>query len=109
MISRAAGMNAFFIVGRIVSEPQLKRSQTGTSVCSVDLEVERPFRNSSGEIDSDIIRVDVWRGAAETLAGAGRINSWIAVRGRIQTRTYEKEGQSWTSYGFIAERIEYLR
>lgn len=81
----------------------------GAAICSVDLEVECPFKNSEGVIESDIIRIDVWRGAAETLASAATKNSWIAARGRIQTRTYEKEGQKWTSYGFIAERIEYLR
>lgn len=109
LISRAEEMNTFFVVGRVVSEPELKRSGMGAAVCSVDLEVERPFKNSEGVIESDIIRVDVWRGAAETLTSAARINSWIAARGRIQTRTYEKEGRTWTSYGFIAERIEYLR
>ena len=102
-------MNTFFVVGRVVSQPELKRSGMGAAICSVDLEVERPFKNSEGVIESDIIRIDVWRGAAETLASAATKNSWIAARGRIQTRTYEKEGQKWTSYGFIAERIEYQR
>lgn len=102
-------MNTFCLVGRIVSEPELHETSAGVSVCSVDLEVDRPSSAGGSRADTDRIRIDVWRGAAQTLASAARINGWIAARGRIQSRRYEREGKTWTAYGFVAEKIEYLQ
>lgn len=101
-------MNQFCLAGKIASMPQLKTGAQGWKSCSVLLEVERPFANSRGEFESDLLNLEVWRGAAETLSACARINSWITARGRIQSRVCEKEGRSWTSYTLIAEKIEYI-
>lgn len=102
-------MNTFCLVGRIASEPELHETSAGVTVCSVDLEVDRSSSAGGSRADTDRIRIDVWRGAAQTLASAARISGWVAVRGRIQSRRYEREGKTWTAYGFVAEKIEYLR
>lgn len=101
-------MNQFCLAGKIASLPQLKSGPQGWKTCTVTLEVERPFANTFGDFESDLISLDVWRGAAETLCACARINSWITARGRIQSRVCEKEGRSWTSYTLIAEKIEYI-
>lgn len=55
-----------------------------------------------------MISLEVWRGAAETLSACAQVNSWITAKGRIQSRIYEKEGKTWTSYTLVAEKIEYI-
>lgn len=101
-------MNQFCLAGKVARLPELKTSPQGWKTCSVDILVERPFANSRGEFESDLISLVVWRGAAETLAACASLNSWITAKGRIQSRLCEQDGRSWTSYTFIAEKIEYI-
>lgn len=97
-------MNQFCLAGRIASIPELKTSPQGWKNCQVMLEVERPFANARGEFESDLISLEVWRGAAETLSACAKINSWITARGRIQTGRQE----SMPHVRFVAETIEYI-
>ncbi len=101
-------MNTFCLVGKIARLPKLEESPQGWKTCTVQMEVERPFANSSGVFETDLIDVEVWRGAAETLTAAARQYSWISARGRIQARMKEHNGQQIPSYQFIAEKIEYI-
>lgn len=101
-------MNQFCLAGKIARIPQLKTNPQGWKSCNVILEVERPFANSRGEFESDMISLEVWRGSAETLSACAQVNSWITAKGRIQSRIYEKEGKTWTSYTLVAEKIEYI-
>ncbi|MBF0578826.1 single-stranded DNA-binding protein [Erysipelotrichaceae bacterium RD49] len=102
-------MNQFCLVGKIASLPDLAVSKSGWKSCNVLLEVERPFTNSKGIYESDLINLEVWRGAAETLCAAARLGSWITARGRIQaSRPHEREGTSNPCYTLVAEKIEYI-
>lgn len=101
-------MNQFCLAGKIASMPELQTSPQGWKNCLVTLEVERPFANSRGEFESDLISLEVWRGAAETLATCAKVNSWITARGRIQTRTVLRDGVHCPNYHFVAETIEYI-
>lgn len=101
-------MNQFCLAGKIASIPELKTSPQGWKSCNVQLEVERPFANARGEFESDLLSLEVWRGAAETLASCAKINSWITAKGRIQARTIHKDGRLVTGYTLVAEKIEYI-
>lgn len=101
-------MNQFCLVGKIASLPELKTSPQGWKTCQVELEVERPFANAKGEFETDVISLEVWRGAAETMSACASLDSWISARGRIQSRTVEKEGRRYINYQMVAEKIEYI-
>lgn len=99
-------MNQFCLVGKIASIPQLKTNPQGWKSCDILLEVERPFANSKGEFESDLISLEVWRGAAETLTNCAQLHSWISAKGRIHTKN--KKGSKQSNYVLIAEKIEYI-
>lgn len=101
-------MNQFCLVGKITNIPELKTSPQGWKTCQVELEVERPFANAHGVFETDVICLEVWRGAAETLTSCAGVDSWISARGRIQSRTVEKDGRRFTNYSMVAEKIEYI-
>ena len=101
-------MNQFCLVGKVDRIPELTPNAPGWKTCTVTMEVERPFANQKGEFESDLIDIDVWRGAAETLVSCARLDSWITAKGRIQTRVREKNGHRYLNYSFIAEKIEYI-
>lgn len=102
-------MNVFCIVGKIVELPKLKEAQSGVKVCNVALQVERPFANSEGIYEYDLISIEVWRGLAETLCKVSKIDDWISVKGRIANRPIEKDGRVYNNYTFIAEKIGFLQ
>lgn len=101
-------MNQFYLVGRIAALPQLQTNPAGWKTCNILLDVERPFANSHGSYESDLLSIEVWRGAAETLCATAQISSWVTIRGRIMTNRnkYEKEGKR--IYNLVAEKIEYI-
>lgn len=102
-------MNLFCIVGKIEELPTLKQTTNGIKTCNVVLRVERPFANSEGIYESDLISVEVWRGLAETLCSTSAVGNLLAVKGRIVSRIYEKEDRKYYNYAFIAEKIDFLK
>ncbi|MDK6514545.1 single-stranded DNA-binding protein, partial [Klebsiella oxytoca] len=75
-------------------DPDLRTTESGISVATFTLAVDRQFSNSQGEREADFINCVVWRKAAENLANFTSKGSLIGFQGRIQTRSYDnKEGQ----------------
>lgn len=60
-------MNLFCVVGQVAEIPTLKETVSGIKVANVLLKVQRPFANSEGVYEFDLIPVELWRGIAETL------------------------------------------
>jgi single-strand DNA-binding protein len=77
-------LNKVILQGRLTADPELKSTQTGTSVCSFTLAVDRSY----GEKKADFINCVAWRNTAEFIAkyfGKGKM--LIAV-GELQVRQY---------------------
>ena len=101
-------MNLFCIVGGIEELPSLKETATGVKTCSVMMKVDRPFANSEGIYEQDLIQVEVWRGLAETLCARTHVGDCLAIKGRIASRRYDKEDKTYYNYAFVAEKIDFL-
>lgn len=81
-------LNSVVLMGRLTASPELKTTGNGTSVTSFRVAVERPFK-SGGEKVTDFIDCVAWRQTADFVCkwfGKGRM---IAVKGRLQTRSFE--------------------
>lgn len=97
-------MNKVFLVGRTTAEPALKYSQTGKAVCSFTLAVKRSYKNAQGEYETDFINCVAFGKTGELITnyvGKGQI---FPVSGKLQVRTYEKDGQKhWVSEVIVEE------
>lgn len=98
-------MNRTILVGRLTRDPDLRYTQTGTAVANFTLAVDRPF---SKDKETDFINCVVWRKPAENLAQYMKKGSQIGVEGRIQTRTYEKDGKTVYITEVVADNIQFL-
>ena len=59
-------LNHIVIMGRLTKDPELRTTQSGVSVTSFTLAVDRDFKNKdSGEKSTDFIDVVAWRQTAE--------------------------------------------
>lgn len=84
-------MNRVILVGRITKDPELKTTQSGVSVVTFTLAVNRSFTDASGERQADFVQCVVWRKQAENLSKYVSKGALLGVEGRIQTRNYESE------------------
>ena len=79
-------INRVILVGRLTQDPQMRKTNTGRSVCSFTLAVSRPKRQNSTTQEADFINCVAWEKTAELMCSYLRKGSQIGVEGRIQTR-----------------------
>lgn len=102
-------MNNTVLVGNLTKEVDLRYTSNGTATGNFTLAVSRAFKNAAGEKETDFINCVVWRKQAEALANYTRKGSKLAVRGRIQTRSYDnKEGQKVYVTEVVVEEFTFL-
>ncbi len=101
-------LNQSILVGRIVQEPEVRETENGTKVTNITLAVQRPFKNTSGEYNTDFISCVLWKGIAESTAEYCKKGDLIGIRGRIQTRAYEVEDEKQSVVEVVAERVTFL-
>ncbi len=101
-------LNQTVIVGRIARDPELRETENGKKVTNVTLAVPRSFKNSNGEYETDFISCVLWKGIAESTVEYCKKGDLVGVKGRIQTRVYEKDEERKYSTEIVAEKITFL-
>ena len=98
-------MNIIGLSGRLTSEPELKTTQSGISVCQVNLAVKRPKVKDT----TDFISVVLWRHQAEFLTRCAHQGSVVGVQGCLTARKFQdKEGNNRTVFEVVADSVELL-
>lgn len=100
-------MNKVILIGNLTRDPELRTTQSGTTLCSFGLAVNRR-RKSEGQPEVDFFTVTVWQQLGEVCAKYLRKGRKCCVVGRLQTRQYEKDGVKHTVTDIIAEDVEFL-
>ena len=102
-------MNRVTMTGRLAKDPDLRTTQSGISVCTFPLAVQRRFADQNGERQADFFNVVCWRGLADNCAKYTQKGRMIAVHGSLQNRSYEdKNGNKRTITEIIADEVEFL-
>lgn len=81
-------MNVVTLMGRITAEPELKTTQSGVSVTSFTLAVDRAYTPKGQDKQTDFIPCVAWRNTAEFISKYFRKGSRMAVKGELQQRSY---------------------
>ena len=93
-------INKTILLGRVASEPNLKQTQSGVSVLSFTVAVERSYTKQGEEKQADFISCVAWKNTAEFISKYFSKGRMIALEGNLRTRTYEdKKG----SKHYVAE------
>lgn len=101
-------LNQIVIVGRLVKDPELKETEKGKKVTNITLAVPRSYKNVNGEYDTDFIDCVLWTGVAENTAEYCKKGDLLGVKGRVQSRTYEKEEEKRYVTEVVAEKVTFL-
>lgn len=99
-------LNVVSLLGRLVADPELRRTPNGVSVTTFTLAVDRNFVKAGSERQTDFIDIVAWRNTAEFVCKYFQKGSMMAVQGSIQTRTYEdKEGNKRKAFEILADNV----
>lgn len=82
-------VNSVVLMGRLVADPSLKATESGTEVCNFTIAVDRRFAKKGEEKQADFINCTAWRQSAVFIDKYFKKGSPIAIQGYIQTRVYE--------------------
>jgi single-strand DNA-binding protein len=97
-------MNLVVLTGRLTRDPELKYGQSGIAFCRFTLAVNRMKKDDP----ADFIGCTAFGKTAELIGEYLRKGSNTGVQGRIQTRTYEVNGEKRYGTDVIVDRIEFL-
>lgn len=96
-------MNKVFLTGRLARDPEVSYTPTNnTAVCRFTIAVDRVKEGA------DFIRITVWGKQAESCGRYLVKGRQVAVDGRIQVGSYDKNGEKVYTTDVVAERVEFL-
>ncbi len=100
-------LNHIVIMGRMVRDPELRRTGSGIAVASFRVAVDRDLApKNGGDRETDFIDCVAWRGTGEFVAKYFPKGSMIVVSGRLQIRPWaDKDGGKHTAAEVIAENV----
>ena len=98
-------LNHITIMGRLVRDPELRRTGSGIAVASFTVAVDRDFaEKSSGERETDFIDCVAWRQTGEFVSKHFTKGQMIVVSGRLQVRKWKnKDGENRYTTEVVAE------
>lgn len=98
-------LNRITVMGRLVRDPELRKTASDISVVSFTVAVDRDFKNGDEKV-ADFIPVTAWRGTADFIARNFTKGRMICVDGSLQTRNYEdKSGNKRTAFEIMAQNV----
>lgn len=101
-------LNVVVLMGRLVSDPELRHTPNDVPVTSFTIAVNRRFSKPGEERQTDFIDIVAWRQVADFICKYFRKGQMIAIEGSIQTRTYQdKDGNKRKAFEIIANNAQF--
>lgn len=100
-------LNHIVIMGRLVRDPELRRTGTGVAVTSFTVAVDRDFgKDENGEKETDFIDCVAWRQTGEFVSKHFTKGRMIVVSGQLQIRRWnDKDGNKRRNAEVIASNV----
>ena len=100
-------LNHIVIMGRLVRDPELRRTGSNVAVTSFSLAVDRDFApKDGGERETDFIDCVAWRQTGEFVAKYFAKGRMAVVSGRLQIRSWtDKDGNKRRTAEVVADNV----
>ena len=103
-------LNKVFLQGRLVADPELRRTQQGTPVASYRLAVDRGYKSKdSNAQNADFVNVVSWRNTAEFVSRYFTKGRMMLVCGMVisaEPRSYEdKDGNRRVAAEVVTDNV----
>jgi single-strand DNA-binding protein len=106
----ARSLNQVTLMGNLTRDPELRQTPTGQNVTSFSLALNRSYKDSSGEWQeaTDYIDIVCWGPLAERVAQYLSKGRRSLVQGRLQSRSWEQDGQKRNKVEVLANDVTFL-
>lgn len=103
-------LNKVIIIGNLTKDPELRYTAQGDPVVNLRLASNRVWKNKAGEKKEDVcfITATIWGKRAENCNTYLKKGSPVLVDGRLQSRSWEKDGIKQYAIEILAENIQFL-
>lgn len=101
-------LNHIVTMGRLVRDPELRRTQSGLPVCSFSIACERDFKDPDGNKPVDYLDIVAWRQTAEFVSKYLTKGRMAVVDGRLQLRDWvDRDGNKHRSAEIVANSVNF--
>ena len=102
-------LNKAMIIGNLTRDPEMKALPSGMNVTSFSIATNRVYNDKDGKRQEavDYHNVVVFGKQADSVAKYLTKGSQALVEGRMQTRSWEKDGQKQYRTEVIADRVQF--
>jgi single-strand DNA-binding protein len=106
----ARSLNQVTLMGNLTRDPELRQTPGGQNVTSFSLALNRSYKDQSGEWQeaTDYVDVVAWGPLAERVSQYLNRGSRCLVQGRLQSRSWEQEGQKRSKVEVLASDVTFL-
>jgi len=106
----ARSFNQVILMGNLTRDPELRSTPNGQSVCSFSLALNRSYKGSDGNWQevTDYIDIVAWGPLGERVAQYLQKGRPCLVNGRLQSRSWEQEGQKRSKVEVVANDVTFL-
>ena len=103
-------VNKVILVGNLGADPELKYTPSSRPLCNLRIATTDVFKDKSGQRQekTEWHRVTVWGDTAENCNKYLSKGRSVYIEGRLQTRSYDKEGQKHYATDVVADRVVFL-
>ncbi len=105
-----SSVNKVLLLGNLGKSPELKYTQSGIAFCRLSLATKSQWTDQGGQRQekTEWHNVTVWKKQAENTAKYCSKGSRIYVEGRLETRSWEENGQKRYATDVVAEEVKFL-
>lgn len=98
-------VNKMILQGRLTKDPELRVTQSGTSVCSFTVAWSETYNGNETKLFLDCV---AWRGTGEMVANHFAKGKEIVVEGKLETQVWkDKDGNNRSTIKMTADRVHF--
>lgn len=106
----ARSFNLVVLMGNLTRDPELRTTPNGNNVCSFSLALNRSYKGANGDWveATDYIDIVAWGPLGERVAQYLSKGRPALVNGRLQSRSWEQDGQKRSKVEVVAQDVTFL-
>lgn len=106
----ARSFNQVTLLGNLTRDPEVRTTPSGQSVTSFSLALNRSYKGQDGNWveATDYVDVTAWGPLGERVAQYLKKGSQALVSGRLQSRSWEQDGQKRSKVEVVAQDVTFV-
>lgn len=101
-------LNQIIISGRVVRDPELRKTNSGMSVCTVTVAVDR-MKDKNGDKITDFFTANMYGKTADAFSQYVSKGQFVEITGKMHSNTYEdKDGKKKTYWGIDCDKVDWF-